>query len=169
MKKGIKNILLICVIIYLIYFMVLQNVNENFTLDEMKNYKNMLKENCDKNTKIYNELNKSNKEKCNKRKGRTERETINNNTICYDDIGKEIVSKLDMESNCLLSNMINKNPEPKLASLSMTMPTTNKLILEGPDFINQWNTLAFDTRKANEYSNINLDNSFIANNRLANF
>lgn len=167
MKKEVKNILLICVIIYFIYFMFLQNLNENFTSAEMKNYKKTLKENCDKNTRLYNSLTKLNKERCKKTKGRTERETINNNTICYDDTNKEIVSKLDMESNCLMSNMLNNIKEPVLSQV--IKPINNKSILEGPEFINQWDTLAFDNKKTNEYSNINLDNSFVVNNRLATF
>lgn len=147
--------------------MFLQNLNENFTSAEMKNYKNTLKENCDKNTRLYNNLTKLNKERCKKTQGRTERETINNNTICYDDTNKEIVAKLDMESNCLMSNMLNNIKEPVLSPV--IKPVNNKLISEGPDFINQWDTLAFDNKKTNEYSNINLDNSFVVNNKLATF
>ena len=166
MKREFKNIFFICIIIYIIYVMFLQNSNEFFTAGEMNNYKNLLQINCDKNTKLYDSLTKKNKEKCTKKKGNTERETINNNTICYDDIAKEIVTKLDMESNCKLLEIVNKN--------TVVLPPVNKQlnnssIIEGPDFINQWDTLTLDNKRANEYSTINLDNSFVANNKLATF
>lgn len=158
-----KNIIIISLIIYIIYIIFLRQINEKFTTDEMKNYPQMLKINCDNNTKSFNELQKLNKEKCNKR-GKTERETINNNTVCYDNIGKEIISKLDMESNCVMSNLINKIDN----KLDQTITNQiNKLINEGPEFINNWGTLTFDSKKVGNYSDINLIKPFIANNNLS--
>ena len=169
-----KNILVISLIIYIIYIIFLKQTDERFTPDEMKNYSKMLKINCDKNTKLYNELLKQNKEKCNK-KGATERETINNNTVCYDNIGKEIISKLDMESNCVMSNLINKIDNKLdqtinnqiINNQTTTKSRLNESINEGPDFINNWDTLTFDTKKAGEYSDINLTNPYIISNSLA--
>jgi len=164
-----KNILIISLITYIIYIIFIRQTNEKFTVDEMKNYSKMLKENCDKNTKLYNELQKLNKEQCNK-KGTTERETINNNTVCYDNIGKEIVSKLDMESNCVMSNLINKidnKLDQTIQNQSITKTNINKSINEGPEFINQWNLIAYDTKKAGDYSDINLINPHINSNVLS--
>ena len=88
------------------------SMKEPFTQREMRNYSNRLKVNCDKNTKIYKYLNKLNKEKC-KMPGVTNRETINNKTICYDNIGKEITARLDMQSNCIMANQNNKKLKKK--------------------------------------------------------
>ena len=107
----------------------------------------MLKVNCDKNTKLYNSLKRLNKENCIKN-GKTQRETINNKTVCYDNIAKEIVTKFDMESNCLLSKKINKKIDKIPLMNNNLKPKTNKdtksTINEGPEFINKWDLPSYD-------------------------
>lgn len=158
-----ENIIIISLIIYFIYHVFLKKFNEKFTLDEMKDYSNMLKINCDKNKKLYNELSIRNQKNCNK-KGQTERETINNKSICYDDIGKEIISKFDMESNCIISDIVNKttmNTNKILADQSSTNIINKQFTTatEGPEFINQWNTSTFEPQKINKFSDITLMNN----------
>lgn len=91
---------IIIIIIYLIVYFVL--IKENFTSDDIKNYKQTLNINCIKNSKLYKKLKKNNDEKCtiNNSKGPTEKDSINNRRTCYDDIAKEIVTKMDSESYC---------------------------------------------------------------------
>ena len=146
------NIIIIIIVVYFIFLFIYKQ-NEKFTQDEMKNYATMLKVNCDDNTKIYNNLIELNKEKCYK-KGKTEKDTINNNTVCYDNIGKEIISKFNMESNCAISNMINKSNiilDNTLSEQVITKPIINISSVEGPEFINVWNTSTYDTKQTDKY------------------
>lgn len=107
MNNQLKNIILIGLIIYAFHLIFKKKKNENFTGEEMKKYPEMLKINCAKSTEIYNRLIKMNKERCIKKDYKIQRDTINNNTICYDDVAKEINAKLDVKSNCVMSDLIN--------------------------------------------------------------
>ena len=103
---------IIIIIIYLIINFVL--IKENFTSDDIKNYRQTLNINCIKNTKLYKKLKKNNDDKCtiNNSKGYTEKDSINNRRACYDDIAKEIVTKMDSESYCNMDdNKIEFNME----------------------------------------------------------
>ena len=164
-----QNIIIISLIICVLYINFLKQKNEKFTQDEMKKYSKMLKINCNKNTKLYKDLLTLNKQKCNKN-GKYNRETINNSTSCYDNIGKEIVSKFDMESNCVMANILNKS-DKKLNQIienqAIIKPKLDPSIIEGPDFINQWGILTYDTKKAGNFSDINLDKPYIFSNSLA--
>lgn len=164
-----KNIIIICIFILLIYYFSCIN-NEGFTQSEMNNYSNMLKVNCDENTKSYKYLKKLNKEKC-YQIGKTDRETINNKTVCYDNIGKEIISKLDMESNCAMANIVNNTNTKQnlIINDQVSNLTKNQLptAIEGPDFINSWDLPTYDTKKSGDYSNITLSNPYLSSNNLA--
>jgi hypothetical protein len=105
MNIEIKNIVLIIVILYTTYNLYINmSKKERFTLNEMKNYPQMLQEQCKRTTDIYDKLKNMNAKRCDpKNKGKTQRDTINNKSLCYDDIGKEIVAKMDAESNCVMS------------------------------------------------------------------
>jgi ribonuclease HI len=109
MSKIYKFIILsiLIIIIYLIVFSI--STKEKFTSDDIKNYKQTFNINCIKNSKLYKKLKKKNDKKCsvNNSKGPTEKDTINNRRACYDDIAKEIVTKMDSESYCnMLDNKI---------------------------------------------------------------
>jgi len=146
---DIVIIVLVCYFIFSLFY----KQNEQFTQDEMKNYSNMLKVNCDKNTQIYNNLIELNKEKCYK-KGKTGKDTINNNTVCYDNVGKEIISKFDMESNCAISKIINKSDiilDNTINKQEITKPIIDKSIIEGPKFINMWGTSTYDATQTDKY------------------
>jgi hypothetical protein len=132
----------------------------------MKKYSNMLKTNCKKNTKIYKYLNKINKKKC-KTPGITNRETINNKKVCYDNIGKEITARLDMESNCIISDIVNKLD--KKQNKIITKQKSNRIqspvqkdnsSLEGPYFINNWNLSTYN-KKIDNLSDISISNLLI--------
>ena len=152
-----RSIIILAILILLIYYFSCIS-REGFTQSEMNNYSNMLKINCDENTKSYNYLNKLNKEKCNEI-GKTERETINNKSICYDNIGKEIISKLDMESNCAMSDLVNNlnDKQNNIINDQIRNQIPNKIIynneIEGPNFINKWDLMTYNDKKSNEYSN----------------
>lgn len=157
----------------------------------MKNYSKMLQSNCDENTKSLKYLRKLNKEKCNV-PGNTHRETLSNRSLCYDNIGKEIISRLDMESNCVMYNLINKldktqdkviNNQKRESSVNKsidksidksirnqsrsTQDLVDKTSLEGPNFINQWDKSTYDTKKAGGYSDISLSSPYIMSNSLS--
>jgi hypothetical protein len=154
-----KKILIISLILYIVYKLYINKNNERFSLKEMKDYSSTLKINCKKNKKLYNSLSKQNKERCNK-KGRTQRETINHKSRCRDNIAKEIISKFDMESNCTISDIINKNlnnTKEILNKQNKTKQNTNNSIIEGPEFINQWMTSTNDSKKVGNYSDITLN------------
>jgi hypothetical protein len=114
MNIDLKNTIIIGIVLYIVYRQYLKVYNketfeeETFTQKEMKNYPNMLKNNCRINKKLHKQLINANNTRCNA-KGKTYRETINNKRLCYDDIHKEIVTGFDAESNCVVSNMINKD------------------------------------------------------------
>ncbi len=93
--------------------------NEKFTAEEMKRYPQMLQDSCVKSTEIMKKLQAMNKSRCNL-KGNTQRDTINNKRLCYDDINKEIVAKLDAESNCVMSKLIN-------SKLKLTSKSTSSI------------------------------------------
>ena len=95
---------IIIIIIYLIFYFV--SIKENFTSDDIKNYRQTLNINCIKNSKLYKKLKKENDEKCsiNNSKGSTKKDSINNRRACYDNIAKEIVTKMDSESYCNMND-----------------------------------------------------------------
>lgn len=101
--SKIYNFIISSIIIIIIYLIIYHILNkENFTSDDIKNYRQTLNINCIKNSKLYKKLKKENDKKCtiNNSKGSTEKDSINNRRICYDDIAKEIVTKMDSESYC---------------------------------------------------------------------
>ena len=104
-KLEFKNIVIIYFIVYIIYTMMKNASNEKFTVGEMKNYQKMLQTNCIKSTEQMNKLKNMNKKRC-IQKGKTQRDTINNKQLCYNDISKEIVATLDSQSNCF--NLLSK-------------------------------------------------------------
>lgn len=122
----------------------------------MENYSNLLNENCIRTKNIFNNLENKNKLNCynsnNLIKKKicfsnneckdvytqdTQRNTINNKWTCYNDIGKEIVSKMDADSNCSLYTRLFKKE-------ISNNKTQNLSYQEGPDFINK-----FDLEPAN--------------------
>jgi len=130
----------------------------------------MLKDNCKKSKEIMLRLQNMNRNRCDpNNKGNTQRDTINNKRLCYDDIHKEIVSKLDAESNCVMSQRI-KSVSPSspvqyktLGSIS-SVPRNQKSFSsqnikpdEGPEFINQYFIPTYDSKKASAYSSYNLN------------
>ena len=133
---------------------------EKFTQNEMKKYSHMLKTNCKKNTKIYKHLNKLNQNKC-KKPGTTNRETINNKKVCYDNIGKEITARLDMESNCIMSDIVNKldKKQNKIIAKQNSSRSQSSITnqdntsLEGPYFINKWDLSTYN-KNIDNLSNI---------------
>ena len=171
MNIEIKNIVLILVILYTTYNLYINmSRNERFTAGEMKNYPQMLEEQCNRTTDIYNRLRKMNAKRCDpKTKGKTQRDTINNKSLCYDDVGKEIVAKMDAESNCVMSARIGLAKSAMSAktgsakSTSVTSVTSTKSVkpqsqnfrdLEGPDFINMFYMNAFDNKKSSSYATL---------------
>ncbi len=95
---------------------------EKFTAEEMKKYPQMLQANCVKSREITKKLQNMNANRCDPNfKGKTQRDTINNKRLCYDDIYKEIVSKLDTESNCVMSKKVNQIEK----STTKSTPITN--------------------------------------------
>ena len=160
-----NNKILIIGIIFLIFIIIKFNMIENFTQDEYNNYSFLLKENCYRNREILNKIKKLNSYRCNK-KGNTTRETINNNTLCYDDIGKEIVSNLDTISYC---NMAEYKPSKDESNNESTNKSKNKSkdvsliksnIFEDPsneqDIINKF--------YLDSYTSTKVDNDYMINN-----
>ena len=98
---------------------------EKFTAEEMKKYPQMLQANCVKSKELTKKLQKMNANRCDPNfKGKTQRDTINNKRLCYDDIYKEIVSKLDTESNCVMSNRVNSTESNRFDSDLLTNTNT---------------------------------------------
>ena len=156
--------------------------NERFTAGEMKNYPQMLEEQCNRTTDIYNRLRKMNAKRCDpKTKGKTQRDTINNKSLCYDDVGKEIVAKMDAESNCVMSarigltksamgaktGSVKSSTSGKSATSAKSVISTKSVEtksvkpqsqnfrdLEGPDFINMFYMNAFDNKKSSSYATL---------------
>ena len=155
---------LIIVIVIIVLFLYLKSNKEFFTNFEMQFYPESLKINCKKSTEINNQLKHMNKMRCGK-KGTTDKDTINNKWVCYDDIGKEIVSGLDAESNCVMSDIVNKQAKsksvPKPAQKRFNDPTPintqNMKPSEGPDFINKFFIPAYDLKKSDGYQPFSTD------------
>lgn len=100
--------------------------NEKFTAEEMKKYPQMLQANCVKSRELTKKLQNMNANRCDPNfKGKTQRDTINNKRLCYDDIYKEIVSKLDTESNCVMSKRVNSTESNRFDSDLLTNTNTN--------------------------------------------
>ena len=97
------NTVILLVLLLVLLYIFYNNKVESFTNLEMQNYPAMLKENCRINKKLYRQLRKNNKFRC-QNEGNTQRDTINNKTLCYDDTGKEINTRLDMISSCAIAN-----------------------------------------------------------------
>jgi hypothetical protein len=97
------NTVILLVLLLVLLYIFYNNKVESFTNLEMQNYPAMLKENCRINKKLYRQLRKNNKFRC-QNEGNTQRDTINNKTLCYDDTGKEINARLDMISNCAIAD-----------------------------------------------------------------
>jgi len=126
---DLKNIIILSVLIYILYvsYVKLDNSkkesfnqqkkltgkkssSESFTPAQMRKYPNMLKANCRITDKLHKKLKKNNYYRCGKgAKGKTDRETINNKRLCWDDTYKEIVTGYDAESNCVTAALMN-NP-----------------------------------------------------------
>jgi hypothetical protein len=148
-----NNKILIIGIILLIGIILKFNMIENFTQNEYNNYSSLLKENCNRNKEILSKIKKLNNYRCNK-KGDTTRETINNKTLCYDDIGKEIVTNLDKESYCNMTEYkLSKNKSKSNKSKSEDLTESHG---EGPNFINKFYLDSYNSKK--------LDNDFIFDN-----
>lgn len=180
------NSVIYLVIIILLVLLIFANKDkkENFTPDEMIEYPDALNTNCNRMKNVLYKLREMNK-RCNFTKGGTERDTINNRRICYDDIGKEIVANLDTESNCVMSDLINKkykfeygNYMPLKVSVSskhdkedkqkgyheinldeynISKSSENLKPEEGPEFINTFFIPGVDSKKSGEFSNFTFD------------
>jgi hypothetical protein len=165
----LKNIIAIFLLFIILNYIVLPT-KEKFTTKEMKNYRKMLKDNCSKSKEIKNKVKKMNALRCDPlRKGKTERDTINNKRLCYDDIYKEIVAELDTESNCVMhkrlskSNSTNSVSKSKSksrlssktsSSKSLSSKSKSDIMDEGPEFINQFYLPTRDTKRSENLSNI---------------
>lgn len=130
--KNIFVIITICIICYFIYYYILHNI-ENFTTDEMKKYPQMLIEQCIKSKKQLAKLKLMNK-RCNII-GQTNKETLNNRTNCYNDIGKEITTNLDVESNCVMANLINNRSKQINSHNNMILYDVNSKSTKSDDFV----------------------------------
>ena len=97
------NTIILLVLLLVLLYIFYNNKVESFTNLEMQNYPAMLKENCRINKKLYRQLRRNNKFRC-QDEGNTQRDTINNKTLCYDDTGKEINTRLDMISSCAIAD-----------------------------------------------------------------
>jgi hypothetical protein len=97
------NTVILLVLLLVLLYIFYNNKVESFTNAEMQNYPAMLKENCRINKKLYRQLRRNNKFRC-QDEGNTQRDTINNKKLCYDDTGKEINTRLDMISNCAIAD-----------------------------------------------------------------
>ena len=144
----LKKIIVIFIVFSLIKYFV-SKTNEKFTPSEMKNYKKMLKDNCNKAAEIRNKIKKMNELRCNPlRKGKTERDTINNKRLCYDDVYKEIVAELDTESNCVMDKLISGPSKVDSSKVSSKADSSKEKLEEGPEFINQFHLPTRDTKKS---------------------
>lgn len=144
-----KKIIILIVIFILIICIYYWSSYESFTADEMSHYKEAMQINCDNNTKIHEQLQQLNNKRCND-KGKTDRDTINNKTVCYDDTGKEIVSGLDAESYCKMAKYI---PDSNINS--KIKPNLVDDLKEGPDFINTFTIQPSETVEQEQFANAN--------------
>lgn len=135
--------ILIFIIILLILIIIQFNMIENFSQQEYLNYENLLKENCSRSNEVFNKLKKMNNYRCNK-KGDTQRDTINNKSLCYDDTAKEIVSGLDTTSYCKIANY-----KPKKSKKSKQLEEKPS---EGPLFINNFFVDSYNSKNLDDYS-----------------
>lgn len=151
------------------------NTSENFTPQEMKLYPQMLKKNCDMTSSLHKKLQKNNNKRCGA-KGKTDRDTINNKRLCWDDVRKEIVTGMDAESNCVMAslnaNKIGSDTRADMAEMKFPSRTATKstpvssydvnrrsstnveIDAEGPDFINRHYTGLFDPSKGAGFAEI---------------
>lgn len=172
------NSVIYLVIIILLVLLIFANKDnkEKFTPDEMREYPDALNANCDRMKNVLYKLREMNK-RCNFTKGGTERDTINNRRICYDDIGKEIVANLDTESNCVMSDLINKKykfeygnympvsskdkqkgyHEINLDEYNASNSSENLKPEEGPEFINTFFIPGVESGKSGELSNFSFE------------
>jgi hypothetical protein len=176
----LKNIIILLIAVAIVKYFILPT-SEKFTPHEMKNYKKMLKNNCDKATEIRNKVKKMNALRCNPlRKGKTERDTINNKRLCYDDIYKEIVAELDTESNCVMHKRLSKS-DPKISGKTKTSSKSSSskplskstkskssksksdIVDEGPEFINQFYLPTRDTKRAENLASTKFGKSNMLN------
>ena len=152
------NIILIVLIVCIIYILYREN-KEGFTTAEMASYPNALSINCANSKSAHQFLKNKNNMNCNK-PGKTDRETINNKTVCYDDTGKEIVSGLDEESNCTMATRLKKitgNEPNVITQRMMPIDTTKTVNKEGPEFINTFYMQPSNDSDINKYENANFD------------
>jgi len=121
-----KNILILIIVVIFIYFIFFNKKREDFTAEEMKKYPEAIKINCEKNKLLLKQLKNMNNLRC-KKQGKTDRDTINNKWLCYDDVGKEVVTQLDAESNCVMSDLVNKKSSvtPYHAKSQLLLPHNN--------------------------------------------
>jgi hypothetical protein len=143
--------------------------SEKFTQQEMIAYPAMLKKNCEKTSNLYKKLQKNNFNRCGAgAKGKTDRDTINNKRLCWDDIRKEIVTGMDAESNCVMASL-NKEPVDMAKLAEMRFPSRlavkSKAVsaydlstqgdqFEGPNYINQYFVGLADSTKGAGYAEI---------------
>lgn len=142
-----NNKLLILGIILLVLIIIQFNMTEGFTQKEYLNYQDLLNDNCKRSSEVFNKLKKMNSYRCGK-KGNTERETINNKTICYDDTAKEIVAGLDTKSYCKMAKQVSK--ESKKSEKSEISKESK--IYEGPNFINNFYVDSYNAKKLDDFS-----------------
>lgn len=146
-----KKIIMLIVIFIIIICIYYWSSNENFTANEMSQYNDAMKINYDNNTKINKQLQEINNKRCND-KGKTNRDTINNKTLCYDDTEKEIVSGLDAESYYKMAkNIPNTNIKSKMT------PNVVDDFKEGPDFINTFAIQPSIDNDQNQFAHANFD------------
>ena len=133
---NFKNIIFIIIVVILVRMFCRNKKKEKFTAAEMKRYPQMLDANCKYSTDMFNKLKKMNKKRCTRNtKGNTQRDTINNKTLCYDDTGKEIVSRLDMISYCDIAKtekkqkkLLRKLDKKNMKKLDRTLKTSKTAI-----------------------------------------
>ncbi len=160
MNLQTKYMLLL--VLFIVYVLNNMKTTEKFTSEEMKKYPELLEANCKKTSETYEKLKEMNKKRC-KQNGNTQRETINNKSLCYDDTAKEIVSRLDAISNCGLLKRDKKILLKKLKDVK----TVSK-VEEGPEFINTFYMPLYEPHKSTEYASYTLDKPLGVNNKYAN-
>lgn len=150
-KNTIFFLVAIIIIIIVIYFW---KSSEYFTTDEMNRYQEAVNINCDNNTKLHKYLQDTNAKQC-LAKGKTDRDTINNKSNCYDDIGKEIVTGLDEESYC------------KLAKTISAKVGSNKILPIKSDDLTMDQIHPVESREQEKYAQVDFSNNNIQNNFTA--
>ena len=152
MNKENKIILILILFIIIVWYLCnIYNMNEKFTPNEMKDYPRQLQINCKKNKENLEQLKEMNKKTCNTN-GNTQRDTINNKTLCYDDTAKEIVSMLDTESNCVVADLNNKKGfKPVFSKSELSITPISEF--PNPNFINNNFIPMYESKKAYGYSN----------------